>query len=175
MKVQKSLIVLIPAILLVLGGCQKTKEILGMNKNPPNEFTVMQRAPLEVPPEYTLRPPQPGSKRPQELSAKPAHVKAKEIVVRNRRSSLQKSSRSRGEKAFLAKTGAHKADKNIRIKVDSESYVEKNKHDDKNWFAKKLPFYKAPQNKNLINPKEEQERLKEQERQLVQKREKNLS
>lgn len=33
-----------------------TKEKLGMTKKAPNEFMVMPRAPLSLPPEYDLRP-----------------------------------------------------------------------------------------------------------------------
>src|SRR5690554_5294054 len=32
------------------------------------EFTVVKRAPLSLPPEYALRPPEPGAPRPQEPS-----------------------------------------------------------------------------------------------------------
>ena len=34
----------------------------------PDEFRVVRKAPLTVPPEYNLRPPTPGSARPQELA-----------------------------------------------------------------------------------------------------------
>ena len=35
---------------------------------PPDEFTVTTRAPLSMPPDFSLRPPRPGASRPQELS-----------------------------------------------------------------------------------------------------------
>jgi hypothetical protein len=34
----------------------------------PDEFEVVQRAPLTIPPDFDLRPPKPGSPRPQEVS-----------------------------------------------------------------------------------------------------------
>lgn len=37
---------------------------IGYNKNPPNEFNVVRRAPLIVPPEFNLRPPGENTGRP---------------------------------------------------------------------------------------------------------------
>ncbi len=40
-----------------------------MDKVGPDEFAVESRAPLTIPPDYDLRPPQPGASRPQETTA----------------------------------------------------------------------------------------------------------
>ena len=59
------------AILLtpvVLGGCGQVRDALGLTKNPPDEFSVVERAPLALPPSFALRPPTPGAPRPQEPS-----------------------------------------------------------------------------------------------------------
>jgi len=53
---------------LSLQGCSDPKKALGLGKRSPDEFAVVTRAPLSLPPEYALRPPQPGAQRPQELS-----------------------------------------------------------------------------------------------------------
>ena len=58
-----ALAVLLP---LVLSACQDAKRALGYEKMPPDEFQVVQRAPLSMPPDFSLRPPQPGATRPQE-------------------------------------------------------------------------------------------------------------
>jgi hypothetical protein len=52
--------------LLHLGGCSKgtVQDALGMSKRAPDEFAVVRRAPLIVPPDYDLRPPDPGAPRP---------------------------------------------------------------------------------------------------------------
>ena len=50
----------------VLAGCEATKETLGLTKRSPDEFQVVSRAPLSLPPDYNLRPPTPGAPRPQE-------------------------------------------------------------------------------------------------------------
>src|ERR1044072_3060180 len=49
-----------------LAGCENTKEMLGLTKRSPDEFQVVSRAPLTMPPDYSLRPPTPGAPRPQE-------------------------------------------------------------------------------------------------------------
>jgi hypothetical protein len=55
--------------LVLLSGCTGFKQMIGLDTQPPDEFTVESRAPLVVPPGYDLRPPQPGAPRPQEASA----------------------------------------------------------------------------------------------------------
>ena len=49
-----------------LSGCTDTRRALGLEKSTPDEFNVVSRAPLSLPPDYRLRPPQPGATRPQE-------------------------------------------------------------------------------------------------------------
>ena len=57
---------LMVAGLLQLGGCSRgtVQDALGMSKRAPDEFAVVRRAPLIVPPDYDLRPPDPGAPRP---------------------------------------------------------------------------------------------------------------
>jgi hypothetical protein len=46
---------------LLTTGCDTTvQETLGLGKRAPDEFQVVRRAPLAVPPDYNLRPPGPG-------------------------------------------------------------------------------------------------------------------
>lgn len=53
--------------LILLSGCGgDTAKILGFEKEAPDEFQVVSRAPLSLPPDYGLRPPEPGASRPQE-------------------------------------------------------------------------------------------------------------
>ena len=49
----------------LLGACTGTvQENLGIAKRSPDEFQVVRRAPLVLPPDYNLRPPSPGSPPP---------------------------------------------------------------------------------------------------------------
>src|SRR5215472_2626129 len=54
---------------LLLPGCTDLKRSIGLEKTSPDEFAVESRAPLEMPPDFDLRPPQPGASRPQEKSS----------------------------------------------------------------------------------------------------------
>lgn len=54
---------------LLISGCTDVKRAIGLEKTSPDEFAVESRAPLEMPPDFDLRPPQPGASRPQEKSS----------------------------------------------------------------------------------------------------------
>ncbi len=106
---------------IALGACSKAKEELGLTKQAPDEFAVVKRAPLAMPPDYALRPPRPGAPRPQELS--PTET-AKQTVFGL--SGTAPAQQEQGEEissgpdsAFLAKAG--NSDPSIRQKVDSET------------------------------------------------------
>jgi hypothetical protein len=96
-----------------LAGCGGTKAALGMTKVTPDEFRVVAKAPLVVPPDYSLRPPAPGEPRPQELQPESA---ARMALIGAR----QGEDRDDGEKLLASKAGADKADPLIRYVVDDE-------------------------------------------------------
>ena len=96
-----------------LAGCQSTRNALGMTKVTPDEFRVVTKAPLVVPPDFALRPPAPGKPRPQELQPESA---ARTALLGQR----EGEGRSDGEKMLVAKAGADKADPLIRYVVDDE-------------------------------------------------------
>ena len=96
-----------------LSGCESTKNALGLNKVVPDEFRVVTKAPLVVPPDYALRPPSPGEPRPQELQPESA---ARQAMLGQRDS----VNRSQGEQLFAAQAGADKADPLARYVVDDE-------------------------------------------------------
>src|SRR5271154_6153903 len=56
------------AVSLLLSGCTGFQRAIGMERVGPDEFAVESRAPLTIPPEFDLRPPQPGASRPQEAT-----------------------------------------------------------------------------------------------------------
>jgi hypothetical protein len=53
---------------MLLTACSNSnfKQMIGIEPTPPDEFAVESRAPLTIPPDFQLRPPQPGAPRPQE-------------------------------------------------------------------------------------------------------------
>ncbi len=96
-----------------LGGCQSASHALGLSKITPDEFRVVTKAPLILPPDYALRPPAPGEPRPQELQPESA---ARTALLGQRAAEV----RSDGEKLLVAKAGGDKADPLIRYVVDDE-------------------------------------------------------
>jgi hypothetical protein len=53
----------------LIAGCTDLKKSIGLEPTLPDEFAVESRAPLTIPPDFDLRPPQPGASRPQEKSS----------------------------------------------------------------------------------------------------------
>lgn len=52
----------------LLSACTDFKQLVGLDQPMPDEFAVESRAPLTIPPDFNLRPPEPGAARPQEES-----------------------------------------------------------------------------------------------------------
>ena len=118
---------------LGLGGCQSASKALGMNKVTPDEFRVVTKAPLIVPPDFSLRPPAPGEPRPAELQPESAARAAYAAAALS-------ANRSAGEQLLAAKAGAAAADPLIRFVVDDEfgdiAHKEKS-------FADRVMFWKS--------------------------------
>ena len=115
-----------------LSGCGSTAKALGMSKVTPDEFRVVTKAPLVVPPDYALRPPNPGEPRPQELQPE---SQARLALLGAR----QAQTRTAGESALVAKAGGERADPLIRYVMDDE--FGSISHKDKS-FSDKLMFWR---------------------------------
>ena len=116
---------------LGLAGCSSAAKVLG-GGSAPDEFRVVAKAPLVVPPDYSLRPPKPGEPRPQELQPESA---ARTALLGERLA----EQRSDGEKMLVAKAGAERADPLVRYVVDDE--FGDLAHKDKS-FADKVMFWR---------------------------------
>ncbi len=82
------------ALPLALSACQDAKRALGYEKAPPDEFQVVSRAPLSMPPDFSLRPPQPGASRPQEGTTR---EQARKVITGQRGSTpIATAGRSQG-------------------------------------------------------------------------------
>jgi hypothetical protein len=66
--VKRSVQIAALGLTVLLAGCGGMTEALGLGRNPPDEFAVVERPPLVLPPDFHLRPPLPGAPRPQEVS-----------------------------------------------------------------------------------------------------------
>lgn len=107
------LILLAAASAVALSACQSVRNTVGLQQVRPDEFLTVSTAPLTVPPEYALTPPQPGQPRPQELAPESA---ARQILLGQR----QAITRTTGEQALVSQAGADRADPLARFVVDDE-------------------------------------------------------
>jgi len=106
---------MIMTAVLGLSACSDVKETMGIGRNSPDEFTVVQRAPLTLPPDYALRPPgDPADAPPAAASADQAKTallgkEATPAVAGN------------GEKTMLDKLGVASIEPDIRKKIDEDN------------------------------------------------------
>lgn len=104
--------------LLALSGCSGATETLGLGRNAPDEFAVVDHPPLSLPPDYALRPPQPGAARPQAVSMPD---RANKVLFGENARTTATAEQTDAEKGLLAAAGADKAQSNIRQVIDQES------------------------------------------------------
>lgn len=100
----------------LLSGCSGVADTLGLGRNPPDEFAVVDRPPLALPPDFNLRPPQPGAARPQEINMS---ERASTLLYGAKPATDEAASDA--EKAVLAAAGASRAEANIRDLVDRDA------------------------------------------------------
>ena len=152
------------AAMLALGACGGVKKSLGIGKQPaPDEFRVVSRAPLSLPPEFTLRPPAPSQIRPQEGSvtqqAKTAVFRATDGQARSLDEAVPDDGRSRGERSLLRQAGIEKTDSAIRQEIDRETArINENSQD----FVDTLVFWRAVEKPGVVvDPQAEARRIRE--------------
>lgn len=149
------------ALSLSLAACGGggLKDALGYGKDAPDEFAIVTKAPLVIPPDFGLRPPQPGAPRPQEANAQPA-LAAEAALTGQAPGAATVSDGSAGEQALLQQTGADAADPNIRQVVNAETrtLVEKD-----NKFTDDVLFWqqKSPPDERLVDSQGEKQRIQQ--------------
>lgn len=147
---------------VLLGGCAETRNALGLNKRVPDEFAVYSRAPLTLPPDYGLRPPEPGLRRPQGAAAQNDARKA--LAGGSALPSAvdpQQAEAVGGPsvQALLKQVGALETDPNIRVEINREtSFLAQ----ESEAFADNLLFWRdAEPFGTLVDPSQEAKRLQE--------------
>ena len=146
------------ALTPALSGCGEVRGALGYDKQAPDEFAVVARAPLSVPPNFQLRPPKPGAERPQEPRKRHG---ARDLVVGHAATtpaaSPQAPTSGDGEIRRLLGTG--KANPGIRELVNRETaafvYADE-------FLIEKILFWKKKSAKGIVvDAKNEKKRLRE--------------
>jgi hypothetical protein len=146
------------ALIPALSGCGEVRGALGYNKQAPDEFAVVARAPLSVPPNFQLRPPKLGAERPQEPRKRQG---ARALVVGRGATTLAASPQAAtsGNVEIRRLLGTERANPNIRELVNRETatfiYADE-------FLIDKILFWKKSSAKGIVvDAKNEKKRLQE--------------
>lgn len=102
----------------LLMGCSNTKKQLGLGRKTPDEFAVLKRAPLEIPPDLRALPvPRKGAPRPQEDTTEETAQK----TLFGENTPIQPQTSNAIERSVLSKANATKTDPSIRTLIDEEA------------------------------------------------------
>ncbi len=146
----------LPLLLAACGG--DTARTLGFTRDAPDEFSVVTRAPLSLPPQLgtDLPVPRPGAARPQELSSGAAGAAI--LSPASAYGVGASSAPSSGENALVARAGGSVPD-TIRRQVDSESL--RLEQPDRS-LTDRLMFWRDPPPPGVVvDPQRESQRLRE--------------
>lgn len=126
---------------LALSGCQTIRDAAGLEKAPPDEFAVLTKAPLVVPPDYNLKPPRPGAAptnqtEPTDTAEATLFGSDPATIASN-----IPGDASQGEKLLLANAGIANADPAVRQHLQSDSKSMLGADDS---FTDQLLFWKGP-------------------------------
>jgi hypothetical protein len=140
---------------IALAGCGgEVERTFGLTRDTPDEFTVTTRAPLSMPPDYSLRPPQPGAQRPQELTSEQA---AEAALAPDTALSSTTGPVTPGQEALVQEAGPA-APSDIRHKVDAEAANDRPSEG----LTQRLMFWQSrPPAGTLLDPAKESQRLRE--------------
>ena len=138
-----------------LNGCSDVRNALGHNKKAPDEFAVLARAPLSVPPNFNLRVPKLGAERPQESLARNG---VKDVIFKN-----STSNKEQGNGAdlldFRKLLGTESANPNIRQVINDET--QNMVFEDALFIDKLLSWGKPNSDGVLVDASAESKRLKD--------------
>lgn len=149
------------AVTVALSACESARKVIGNTKEAPDEFVIYERPPLSVPPEFALRPPEPGTVRPQAITPTDqarAALLNQSATVRTERTI--DPNLSDGLNAMMNLTGANLADPSIRRVVNAETTLLA-KEDQR--LADKLIFWveDKPYDGTIVDADKEQQRIRE--------------
>jgi len=144
------------AACITLGGCEGDSlyRNLGLIHDAPDEFSVTTRAPLAMPPNFSLPPPSPGAPRPQEQSER---QKAEQALVPQMALGGPPASNSPGQQALVQAAGPP-APGDIRNEVNAEA-IKDRPHEG---LVDRLMFWRNPPPPGIVvDPQKEAQRLRE--------------
>jgi hypothetical protein len=147
-------------VAVAASGCSTLRSVAGLDKSQtPDEFQVVSRAPLSIPPDFGLKAPEPGAQRPQETSPTD---RARQIVIDRQVGSdpapATVAGLSPSESALLRQAGATSANPNIRRDIDRETTTLAQA--DKKWIDSLLFWRSTPEPGEVVDAEKESQRLR---------------
>jgi hypothetical protein len=103
-----------------LMGCQSIRDAAGLSKAGPDEFAVVTKQPLVIPPEYNLRPPRDGAPPTNQIQPTDAAQSALFDTDPTAAAKMIQGDFSQAEKLLLAQANAGSTDPSIRQEVASD-------------------------------------------------------
>jgi len=141
-------------LLAACGDSDALSRTFGFTRDAPDEFMVTTRAPLSMPPDFSLRPPRPGAPRPMEESEQ---RQAEGALVPQTELATTPNSPSAGQEALVQQAGPPVTN-SIRAQVDADARLDQAN----NGFVDQLLFWRRSSPKGIVvDPQKEAQRLRE--------------
>ena len=153
-------------------GGKSVGESLGVSRDAPDEYTVVSRPSLAVPPDFNLRPPQPGEApreptadeaarsiitgKPQTAPADPAKLELPKVDTAVT-PVIAKEAPTPATDAFLKRAGADQSDANIRDELRTDAATPADTSKAKTLYDQVIG---ADKQEPVVDPKKETERLR---------------
>ena len=151
------------SLMILLTGCSSARDIVGLSKQSPDEFEVVTRAPLSLPPDYGLRVPVPNFSRTREKSLGESADKL--IPARGSQSPGKNLSRvdrsgaiSPAEDAILGRAQAKISNQSIRAEINSDNKTISGT--DKKLIEKIMFWQGTKKSGAVLDPEKESARIK---------------
>lgn len=114
-------LVLLGAIAAGMAGCDTIRDAAGQTKDSPDEFAVVTKAPLVIPPDFNLRPPAAGAAPTNQIAPTQAAQAALFTADPATVAASLPATMSTGERYLLVKAGVQNADPTIRQEIASDT------------------------------------------------------
>jgi len=153
-------------IVLIGSSCSMNKQSLGLGRNVPDEFMVLNRKPLSFPPDYNTVPPKPGEK--EEIIQISSNDEVKDIFLGEEESEAvyfeddSKEQEVDNDTAFLNQIEADKYDANIRKTLKEEAI---NDPANNKYLISDLMFWGKKDNSVVLDSQKEADRIKNNKKQ----------
>ena len=114
-------LVLLGATAAGMAGCDTIRDAAGQTKDSPDEFAVVTKAPLVIPPDFSLRPPAAGAGPTNQIAPTQAAQAALFTADPATVAASLPATMSTGERYLLVKAGVQNADPAIRQEIASDA------------------------------------------------------